>query len=733
MQQEHWNRPLAALCCLALAFIGAGFLLPPRRVPPVSLQAQGDWQLENFAPGAVYVPSDPGPSRTRLFGSRVGGDATTGALRSPWYQVDRAYGLFVAGYPSAPGNRLELEVLVGDRREMIPVKIDAGEHWDLWLGPPVPPGGAKVRIIAVDGSAASGGWLGVSELVEARAQGIEALSAILRIVGTVALATALALGPGLCLRSIGRWPESPALVTVPGLFLLCGTGWCCWILARFVDPAIVSSVLLLPVLAAALAVSARTKIIVSRGESLTIGVYFTLIAIAIAKATWSQGPPDELYRGTISRTLEPGDRSDSRIPYHVVQLALHGEPPNGRRGHYYFGPWTFSHRGPLAGLAAAPVVALSGATVPDSMPDSAWAPFDPEGFAAYRIALIALAAMCVFPVLALAGDVAGELAGRAAVAAVSTAPFIVHELYFTWPKLLMATLILIAFWAVLRSRPGIAGLMVGTAYLVHPGALLSVPAVALAWPLRLALPEVRFASAIGTTRRRELWTGWLAFCAAAGVAVIAWRVVNGKAFQQGGFFVYFVLAGDHVARSAADWTRARLLSFADTVVPLWAWFRHLGDHDQSGGARAFFFQYWCTVPAGFGFVAIPFFGRELYWLARRFTTPFIVLVVLPFVLFMVFWGAPNTGLLREGLHAWVLVTLAACGSLWASDGRRPRWAAPLLATRAIEILGMTVAACLVEGGLVTAKFRWTDTASLLVLCGATALLARQVLHLMRDD
>ena len=144
-------------------------------------------------------------------------------------------------------------------------------------------------------------------------------------------------------------------------------------------------------------------------------------------------------------------------------------------------------------------------------------------------------------------------------------------------------------------------------------------------------------------------------------------------------------------------------------------------------------QYWCTLPFGFGFAAFPFFARELWRLARSLTTAFVLLLALPFLLFVVFWGAANTGLLREGLHPWALVALGASACMWARSERRARWAAPLLATRAVEILAMTVGACVVEGNFVNPLFRWTDAASLVVLCGGTALLAREMLRLMRES
>ena len=48
-----------------------------------------------------------------------------------------------------------------------------------------------------------------------------------------------------------------------------------------------------------------------------------IVGFGVAKANISVGPPGELDSGTVSRSLEVGAHSDSRISYHVVQLVAH--------------------------------------------------------------------------------------------------------------------------------------------------------------------------------------------------------------------------------------------------------------------------------------------------------------------------------------------------------------------------------------------------------------------------
>ena len=104
------------------------------------------------------------------------------------------------------------------------------------------------------------------------------------------------------------------------------------------------------------------------------------LGLAVARSLWSLGPPGELYAGTIYRTLDVGHQPDSRISFHVVELIANGNSPFGTAADSYFFPYTFSDRGPLAGLASAPLILLSGETPPAVIGTPPWLPFDPQGF-----------------------------------------------------------------------------------------------------------------------------------------------------------------------------------------------------------------------------------------------------------------------------------------------------------------------------------------------------------------
>ena len=55
----------------------------------------------------------------------------------------------------------------------------------------------------------------------------------------------------------------------------------------------------------------------------------------------------------------------------------------------------------MPGLAATPIVLISGAVVPLGVPPDSWEPFDRQGFAAYRIAMETMATLALLAVFSL--------------------------------------------------------------------------------------------------------------------------------------------------------------------------------------------------------------------------------------------------------------------------------------------------------------------------------------------
>ena len=184
---------------------------------------------------------------------------------------------------------------------------------------------------------------------------------------------------------------SMSYLALPGIGLLVGIGLLTWLLASRTSSRAVTTALVAMVLVSLSATFATRDLsaALSRAEVKVLIVFAVVLMVATGKAMWSLGPSGELYRGTVSRTLEVGDRSDSRIPYHVVQLVANGTDPNSARGRANFLPGRSPTEAQWPGWRS-PLVLVTGATVPVEKPEQAWLPFDPQGFAAYRIAMMAM-------------------------------------------------------------------------------------------------------------------------------------------------------------------------------------------------------------------------------------------------------------------------------------------------------------------------------------------------------
>lgn len=540
---------------------------------------------------------------------------------------------------------------------------------------------------------------------------------LLRVVSTAALAVTLLLGPGIAWRALARREASLAFLPLPGLGLLAATGGLAWVLAGAVEPRLVCFAVLAPVLGLLLGclLAAGPAELLTRGERRCLIVAGAALGLVVARALWSSGPEGELYGETISRTLAVGDRSDSRIPFIIPQLIAHDAGPYSPLASSFFFPYDFSSRGPLPGLASAPLVFLAGGRPPASFAEQPWAPFDPQGFMAFRLAMMAFACTALLSLWDLTGRLMGGRAARLALLLGATAPFLLHEIWFTWPKLLAASFVLLAAICVLGGRPLRAGLLLGLGYLMHPVALISLPALVLIalWPLR------------GAEWRRPRLGRLLPFGAGLGAFLLAWRVVNGEHYTQSGFADYLTQAGFDFDPSAFEWLAFRTESLANTLVPLLLPFS--SDNDtainvvggSSPAAIHFFFQYWNTLPFG---LAIVFFGLLLVslWRAfRRWPWPLLATVVIPLLAFTVYWGPTETGMMREGLQAWALTLLAVVACQQAAAGfpwlRSPPVRA-LLSLRAAEVVFFALGPVLATGGaLIGAGFALTDTVALAAL------------------
>jgi hypothetical protein len=304
-----------------------------------------------------------------------------------------------------------------------------------------------------------------------------------------------------------------------------------------------------------------------------------------------------------------------------------------------------------------------------------------------------------------------------------TAPFTIHDIYFTWPKLAAAGCVLLAAYLAFRGRYLFAGLAIGFGYLVHPSTLMSIPAVA--------------GIIIIETRKNSNVKAWIARIAAmaAGVGawLLLWSLINFGHNHQGVFLTYLVRTPGWV-HTPMGWLRSRLDSLLNTFVPfnLFLFHRYNLDIQSIYGLSPpvirFFLQYWNTLPFGSG-IAFFLVGllRLLYLSYRKACDWFFALLVIPVAVFIVYWGWSNAGALREGLHAWFLGLMIFAVIMWHRFLRKAElffrlcnWA---LLFRALETLCMMLLPTFgTEHVLAQPPFFLSDTAALIAVTAATVCL-----------
>ncbi|HEX3240353.1 MAG TPA: hypothetical protein VHR18_09480 [Solirubrobacterales bacterium] len=548
---------------------------------------------------------------------------------------------------------------------------------------------------------------------------------LVRVLCATSLAITLLLGPGLLWRA-GEGKRRPSLgfLFLPGMALLVLTGCLAWVLADSLDPDTACFIVFGPVLGLLLGglIGVGPEDLLEREEKRVLLIVGCALGFAIGRAVWSGGPDGELYRGGISRTLEVGNRSDSRISYIIPQLIQHGTTPYSELGASYFAPYNFSSRGPLAGLASGPIVLLSGGRPPEGLPEKPWLPFDPEGFMAYRLAMMTFAATAFLSLWDLVRRLGGQGAARLAVLLAATTPFLVHEVWFTWPKLLGASFVLLAAICVIERKPFSAGLLIGAGYLMHPGALLFISGLGLLalWPLKGA-----------NWKRPQIGPAVLLVLGAA-VSLLAWRLVNGDHYTQDTFTEYVQLAGTNPHPGALEWLGYRAESVINTMVPFVlpifygdsVWINAV--EAPSTSSIHFFFQYWDGVPFGLAIIFFPLLLISLFRAARRWPWPFTATIAVPFLAFTIYWGASETGMLREGLQTWVLALMAAVALQQAASGFPWLRSVPIraiLSLRTVELLVVALGPALTTNHiLVSGTFALNDVVALLAMLGfATAL------------
>jgi hypothetical protein len=320
-----------------------------------------------------------------------------------------------------------------------------------------------------------------------------------------------------------------------------------------------------------------------------------------------------------------------------------------------------------------PVVMATNGHPQSELPEARWSPFDPTGFAAYRIMMIVLASSIIVALVLTLVPLLGERWAVVAGGLLALTPFGVHEVMFTWPKWAATAWLLASFALAHARRPLAAGLVLATGFLFHPLVLLWSPWVGL------------WAAGRGNRRWRGIVTTLFRLGVGAGVVVAPWMTLGAVLPHlpatpfagQGGFLVYWARADWHIA-TWETWWRTRWMNFANTFLPLHLYldpasFNHpkLGSAYEASGRLLKFSQvWWNSLPFGMGLglwaISLVALGRGF----RSLVAPVLLFVVGPTLFVIAYWGMDPLGLMRECGHPLFVALIAlTCAVAVRHDGR----------------------------------------------------------------
>ncbi len=662
--------------------------------------------------GRLLIPQD-----WTVFTTHTG--VARSQVHSPWYRGGRD--VVVAAATSSAQLQRSLVVEAGGRSWPVPQPAIASAQQQIRLHVT---GFDRFRLVGTV-SRPGPAWFLFTAPYQPREQTLARLGDAGRTVLTAIAILTLLLGPGLVLlRRV-----SLLTLALPGLLILSAIGTVIWIAAGVSNVDSHSNVgwpntaaaALVGVVAVGIGVGALIRPVptISPPTARVLAIYALLVFIVAGRGLWAPGPSGETFGGTVTRTLEIGPRSDPRLPYAGALTALDGVSPTNvpRTDGFGFGAgWTLGDRGPGAAVYSAPIVAASGAVQLHHLPQLPWQPIDPQGYFAYRIGMGA-ANLLVVPVLAgIAGAFRGRRGMQLGAAFAGLTPFVVHESFYVWPKFLTAMWVLLAGYAALRRRPMRAGLCLLAGYLTHPLALLWAPTIGLlwlyaAWRRRRSYP-VLAAQAAGLVG---------IVVAGAGIWTLATRVPGHRST----FLTYFPEVDLIRVHTVGAWLHGRAESLANTLVPGWlpTHYANIGDSNSISGGTSrglhWLLQYWATLPFGFGLAGIPLLIISVLWVLRRVPTIFALVVVLPFLIFTIYWGAAITGMLREGLHPWLATLLICCAVAAAGRSRWWRIVALLSCLRVGGVVAVLIGPLLVDHrSLLMQGFITTDICALILMLGS---------------
>ena len=487
---------------------------------------------------------------------------------------------------------------------------------------------------------------------------------------TVFVSLFLMIGTGLAMNHFvfQRFHISynPAWLVIPGVALLAMLGLLIWFRPKEIEAYIPAAVLVIGWIWILVWYELKYKIILNlQFEHKKILLLTLFIALtALGRGFYSNGPYKELYSNLICRSTETGYTSDSRISFHNVQHTIHRWDISNPKGRALFSPFFFTTRGPLAGWLVTPIVAMLRPHVPEVHPDQPWEPFDPYGFAAFRIAMTVLSSLLIIVAYGLLLKFTSASNSLMITLFLATSPFLIHESFFTWPKLACTSCFFLSVLALFERRLVLGGIMMGVSYLFHPMAMLMMPFPGL-W-----LVASMYNSTFKDQKRLSMTApiGLLNFLKASliaysqymfGIAIVclSWLWLNRLDYHQGDFFKY-ILAQEY----ADTWIRSRINSALNTLVPFYQFFFWPTDFRMSSPGSIsppnvlWAWQYWSTIPMGLGITFFPLCYFIFLNYFRKYMGLLSLAVVLPFITHWICFGFETNGLTRNSGHV-IIFTL----------------------------------------------------------------------------
>lgn len=510
---ELHNRSAALLLLLMLIAVVAVWLLPFRATNLIPRDSA--WTSNGcFKPGAVYPTTQFDKSisaRERrdvaLWGSWCGSDATTGELLSSPFEAPGILELFVAGYPGSPGLAILLQREDNHARVPLLVRQDLQprEHWrKLHWRIPATIRGHQVRLIAVDSTSSWGGWLGIGTPRRLSFLGLlrqQASSALLTIFLFI-LDFALFLLPGFALAATlrAKRPLSALAVIVLVIATSATLGYISFwafffakLFGRIFSFAVYLSSASMLVLALRRNIDIKTtaKLVVEPFCYVALAglCYICFFFLFINPAASGATHADERFFDQI----RPGDN--------VIPL-IFAEKIYGRKPLRPFccGEWLSSDRPPLQSgifLLQRPLRLVGSIDLN------------------YELLAAALQCLWICGVWCLLKSLgASTFRIRQVLGLLIFSGFLFYNSVYTWPKLLGAACLLLAFSIVVEAirakramtyfEIAIAAACLGLALMAHPGTVFSLLALAVTvlrfrhlFPLRQAAFAVLVVCAFG--------------------------------------------------------------------------------------------------------------------------------------------------------------------------------------------------------------------------------------------